>query len=65
MKTTLSKAAILPIVSAICLAIGFVTGKPIGSDTVDMIATYAVALITAGCTIWGVVKNLRKFVEKR
>ena len=28
MKTTLSKAAILPIVSAICLAIGFVTGKP-------------------------------------
>lgn len=65
MKTTLSKAAIIPIVSIICLAIGTISGHPIGADTVDMIATWAVTLITSVWAIWGVVKNLRKFIEKR
>lgn len=53
----MSKTAIAPIVTVICLAIGTVIGHPIGQSVQDEIATIAAAVITAGVSIWGVIKN--------
>lgn len=56
----MNKTAILPIVTIICLGIGTLIGKPIGKDTVDMIATIAATSISAGVSIYGVLKNHKK-----
>jgi uncharacterized membrane protein YcaP (DUF421 family) len=56
----MNKTAILPIVTIICLGIGTLIGKPIGKDTVDMIATIAATVISAGVSVWGVIKNHKK-----
>jgi uncharacterized membrane protein YcaP (DUF421 family) len=56
----MKKTAILPIVTIICLGIGTLIGKPIGKDTVDMIATITATAFTAGISIWGVIKDHTK-----
>ena len=58
----MSKSAILPIVTIVCGGIAIITGKPIGSDTIDMIATISATAIGAGISIWGVIKNHKKGV---
>jgi hypothetical protein len=56
----ISKTAILPVVTVICLGVAAVTGHPIGKSTQDLIATDVAAVITAGVSIWGVFKNHKK-----
>ena len=56
----MNKTAILPIVTIICLGFGTLIGKPIGKDTVDMIATITATGVSAGISIWGVIKNHTK-----
>lgn len=58
----ISKTAILPIVTVICGGIAIIIGKPIGKDTVDMIATIAAVVIGAGVNLWGIWKNHKKEV---
>ena len=58
----MSKSAILPIVAIVCGGIAVITGKPIGADTQDMVATIAATVIGAGISIWGVIKNHKKGV---
>ena len=56
----MNKTVILPIVTIICGGIAIITGKPIGSDTIDMIATISATVIGAGISIYGVIKNHKK-----
>jgi hypothetical protein len=58
----MSKSMIVPIVAIVCGGIAIITGKPIGSDTQDMIATISTTVIGAGISIWGVIKNHKKGV---
>jgi hypothetical protein len=53
----LNKTAILPIVSIICIGIAAITGHEFTKDTVDAIATISSIVITAGISVWGVIKN--------
>jgi hypothetical protein len=55
-----SKTAILPVVSIICIGIAAITGHKFSADVVDNIATVASIAITAGISIWGVFKNHKK-----
>ncbi|PEJ48211.1 hypothetical protein CN692_24195 [Bacillus sp. AFS002410] len=55
-----SKTAIMPIVTVICMAIGVILGHPIGQDTIEMISTVAATAFTAGYAIWGIIKNHKK-----
>ncbi|PEJ57386.1 hypothetical protein CN692_13310 [Bacillus sp. AFS002410] len=56
----LSKSAILPIISVICLCIATITGHQISSDVQDHIAAVASVTISAVVSIWGIVKNHQK-----
>jgi hypothetical protein len=58
----MNKTAILPIVTIVCGGIAIITKKPIGADTIDMIATIAATVIGSGISIWGVIKNHKKEV---
>jgi ribose/xylose/arabinose/galactoside ABC-type transport system permease subunit len=60
----INKTAILPIVTAVCLGIGYVTGHQISSSLQDEIATIATAVIGTGVTVWGVIKDHKKEVSK-
>jgi hypothetical protein len=53
----MSKTAILPIITVICLAIGTMTGHEVSQSLQDEIATIAATVIGAGISIWGVIKN--------
>jgi hypothetical protein len=57
---SVSKTAILPVVSVICIAIAAITGHKFNEGTVDTIATVSSIVITAGISIWGVLKNHKK-----
>jgi hypothetical protein len=56
----ISKTAILPIVSVICLAVATITGHQVSASIQDEIATIATTVIGAGISIWGVIKNHSK-----
>jgi hypothetical protein len=56
----ISKTAITPIVTIICLAIGAITGHQVSSSTQDEIATVGATVIGAGISIWGVIKDHSK-----
>jgi hypothetical protein len=60
----MKKTSILPIVSVVCLAVAAVTGHQISKDIVNEVADIAVAVIGAGISIWGVIKDHSKGVEK-
>lgn len=53
----MNKTAILPIVTIVCLGIGAVTGHQVSSSVQNEIATIAATVISAGISIWGVLKN--------
>jgi hypothetical protein len=53
----ISKTAILPIVSVVCLGIGAITGHNISSNMQDEIATIVSTVIGAGISIWGIIQN--------
>lgn len=59
----MSKTAILPLVSILAGAFTVISKKPVGEDTIDMIATIAVTAIGAVVSIWGVFKNHNKGVK--
>ena len=56
----ISKTAILPIVSVICLGIASFTGNTISADMQDHVASIATIVISAGVSIWGIIKNHKK-----
>jgi hypothetical protein len=56
----IDKTAILPIVTVVCLGIGTITGHAINANTQNEIATIVAAIIGAGVSIWGVIKNHKK-----
>ena len=60
----MSKTAILPIISVVCLGVGTVTGHQVSAGLQDEIATIAATAIGAGISIWGVFKNHKKEVSK-
>jgi putative Mn2+ efflux pump MntP len=61
----ISKTAILPVISVICLAIAAVTGHTIKNDTQDLIATYGSVIGSTIITIWGIYTNHQKESEKK
>jgi hypothetical protein len=61
----MSKAALLPIVSIICLAVATITGQNISDDTVDFIASVAATILLASASIWGVYKDFKKKEEEK
>lgn len=56
----MSKTAILPIVSVVCLGIATITGHTINASVQDEIATIGATVIGAAISIWGVIKNHQK-----
>jgi hypothetical protein len=56
----INKTSILPIVTVICLGIGTITGHAINANIQDEIATIIAAVVGAGISIWGVIKNHKK-----
>ena len=61
----MSKTAILPVVSVICLAIAAVTGHEISKDLQDAIATVSAIVIGAGISVWGIIKSHKKKGEDK
>ncbi|MDP4087121.1 MAG: hypothetical protein Q8934_21395 [Bacillota bacterium] len=53
----MSKTAILPIVSVVCLGVAAITGHTVDAKLQDDIATWAASLIGVGVGIWGVIKD--------
>jgi hypothetical protein len=60
----MSKTAILPIISVICLAYATITGHTVSNDLQDDIASITTTIIAAVISIWGVVKNHKKDANK-
>lgn len=56
----MNKTAIAPVVAVLLLAIGTITGHPFSADTQSAVVDYAVAVVGAAVSIWGVYKNHRK-----
>jgi hypothetical protein len=65
MKTTISKTAILPVVTTILFVIGTLTNHKFTADTADFIATIAAVVIAAGVNLWGIFKTHKKLVDKK
>jgi hypothetical protein len=55
-----SKSTIAPVVSIVCLAVGAVTGHPIGTGLQEEIVTWTIAIGGSVFGIWGVFKNHKK-----
>lgn len=58
----MSRTAIAPIISVVCLGIGAITGHAISASVQDEIVTISATAITAGLSIWGILKNHKKEV---
>lgn len=56
----MNKTAILPIISVIYIGIEAITGQKITTITADELATVASIVITAGISVWGILKNHEK-----
>jgi hypothetical protein len=56
----ISKTAILPVVTVLSLAYAAITGHEISKDLLDKTADIAAVVISAGISIWGVIKNHKK-----
>lgn len=61
----MSKTAILPVVSVICLAIAAVTGHEISKDVQDAIAGVTAIVVGAGISIWGIYKSHKKKGDRK
>ena len=59
----MKKTAILPIISAIYIAYEAITGQKITTISADEVATIGSIIITAGITVWGIIKNHKKGVK--
>lgn len=57
---TISKSAIAPIVTALFLAISYVTGHKFDNSIQDEVSTIVAAVATLGITIWGIFKDHTK-----
>jgi uncharacterized membrane protein len=56
----MKKTAILPIITVLALAYGTFTGYKVSNDIVNQIADIAAVVITAGISVWGIVKDHSK-----
>jgi hypothetical protein len=54
------KTALMPIISALALFYGTVTGHAVPKDTVDLIVLYASAIVLFATNVWGIYKNHKK-----
>lgn len=54
---------IAPIVAVICMAVAGITGVQIDADTQEQVATGIFVCISAGVSIYGIVKNHKKKVK--
>jgi hypothetical protein len=52
-----SKTAILPIITVICLGVSSITGHKVDESLQGQIADWAASLIGVGIGVWGVIKN--------
>lgn len=60
----MKKTQILPIVSVICLGVATITGHQISASLQDEIATIGAAVIGAGFSIYGIIKDHSKGAVK-
>lgn len=60
----MNKTIILPIVALITLGITALTGVEINSDLQDSIATGVTILVSAGISLYGIIKNHKKVDDK-
>jgi hypothetical protein len=56
----MNKTAIAPVVAAVCMFLGTITGHPIGQSVQDEATTLLVGVIALGTTIYGIWKDHHK-----
>lgn len=56
----MNKTIIAPIVAVICLTVTALTGVEIDAQTQSDVVTALGILISAGITVWGIIKNHKK-----
>lgn len=59
----MKKSAILPIISVVALGYAAITGHKVSDDLVNQIADISAIVITAGISVWGIIKDHSKGVK--